>query len=250
MICATPRTGTNLLCEALAKTGVTGRPDEYFGHMHVQRWKKKWQVESAVDYIQSLKNEAQTENGIWGVKVMMQYYDDLYSLLSDAHEDKTIGRFDIVERTFSELNYVWMTRRDKIAQAISLHKAYQDFVWAVDKGDIPPDEKELIFDFKEIDRILFEITRNETEWEEYFQSVGRRPFIVVYEDFIENYEATVNSVLDHLGIQFKFKGKIGESRFQRQWNQLSENWRNRYLKEKQEAQQDGASTGASCRAGP
>ena len=137
MICATPRTGTNLLCEALAKTGVAGRPDEYFGHMHVQRWKKKWQAESAVDYIQSLKNEAQTENGIWGVKVMMQYYDDLYSLLSDAHEDKTIGRFDIVERTFSELNYVWMTRRDKIAQAISLHKAYQDFVWTVDKGDIP-----------------------------------------------------------------------------------------------------------------
>ncbi|MGZ5376146.1 MAG: Stf0 family sulfotransferase, partial [Solirubrobacterales bacterium] len=30
LVCATPRSGSTLLCEALKSTGVAGRPEEYF----------------------------------------------------------------------------------------------------------------------------------------------------------------------------------------------------------------------------
>src|SRR3954469_3299609 len=30
LVCATPRSGSTLLCRALAQTGVAGRPEEYF----------------------------------------------------------------------------------------------------------------------------------------------------------------------------------------------------------------------------
>ncbi len=208
--------------------------------MHVARWKAEWNVDLTKDYVERVKSEARTENGVWGVKVMMQYFDDLYGFLLDVHDDQSVGRFAIIERTFGELNYVWMTRRDKVAQAISLHKAYQNSVWTVEREARPLDDRELVFDFNEVDRIFSEIVKNEADWKAYFQSVGKQPHVIVYEDFIENYQAMVNSVLNHLGIQFLFEGKIEESRLRRQWNQLSENWKNRYLRLKQEAQQGSA----------
>jgi LPS sulfotransferase NodH len=91
-ICATPRTGSNLVCEALAKTGMAGVPDEYFGSMHVPRWKERWQVESARDYVDRFVREAATDNGVWGVKVMMQYYDDVCEILSEYHGGREIRR--------------------------------------------------------------------------------------------------------------------------------------------------------------
>ncbi len=231
-ICATPRTGTDLLCEALVKTGVAGRPDEYFGHMHVARWKAEWNIDLTKDYVERVKTEARTENGVWGVKVMMQYFDDLCGLLSEVRPGERVDRFAIIERTFGEMNYVWMTRRDKVDQAISLHKAYQNFVWTVDREAGLPDESKLVFDSGEIDRILSEIVKNEADWKAYFQSVGKQPHVIVYEDFIENYHTVVNDTLRHLGIRFRFEGKIEDSGLQRQRNRLSTVWKNRYLKEK------------------
>jgi len=237
LICATPRTGTNLLCEALLKTGVAGRPDEYFGYMHEARWKAEWNVDLPNDYIERVTFEASTGNGVWGVKIMMQYFDDLYALLQQVFPGETVDRFAAVERAFGKLNYVWMTRRDKLDQAISLHKANQNFVWTVERGVRFPDERNLIFDSREIDRIRSEIAKHEEDWERYFESVECRPYVIIYEDFIENYQATVNGVLHQLGIQHSIEGEIDGSRFQRQRNQLSEKWRNRYLREKQDAQQ-------------
>ena len=52
MICATPRSGSTLLCEALRNTGLAGYPDEYFGPMHVARWTEKWQTRSDQEYLE------------------------------------------------------------------------------------------------------------------------------------------------------------------------------------------------------
>src|SRR4051812_39199959 len=34
LVCATPRSGSTLLCELLSATGVAGRPQEYFEHLY------------------------------------------------------------------------------------------------------------------------------------------------------------------------------------------------------------------------
>lgn len=237
LICATPRTGTNLLCEALAKTEHAGRPDEYFGHMHVPRWTEIWKTEGIAEYLSHLKKYTRSENGIWGIKVMMQYFDEIYELLSEITQDKNVNRYEILEETLGELKYVWVTREDKVAQAVSLHKAYQNFVWSVERGEDFPDEYELAFDFQEIDRIYSEILKNECEWKAYFQTVERQPHIVKYEDLIGNYETVVNGVLKHLGVSFYFNEKLEESRLQKQANVLSESWKKRYLKQKKQANQ-------------
>ncbi|MCA9930706.1 MAG: hypothetical protein KC419_19610, partial [Anaerolineales bacterium] len=70
MICATPRSGSTLLCEALRNTGLAGNPDEYFGPMHVARWTEKWQTQSEKEYFARVLVHGSGENGVWGVKVM------------------------------------------------------------------------------------------------------------------------------------------------------------------------------------
>src|SRR6266576_2925028 len=44
IICATPRSGSSLLCEALTNTGVAGKPKEYFGAHEQIVWERMWDV--------------------------------------------------------------------------------------------------------------------------------------------------------------------------------------------------------------
>ena len=63
MICATPRSGSTLLCEALRNTGLAGYPDEYFGPMHVDRWNEKWGTSSEKDYLEMVLQYGKGDNG-------------------------------------------------------------------------------------------------------------------------------------------------------------------------------------------
>ena len=44
LICATPRSGSFLLCEALKNTGIAGNPEEYFWRGDEPFWKERWGV--------------------------------------------------------------------------------------------------------------------------------------------------------------------------------------------------------------
>src|SRR5580704_10381315 len=42
LICATPRTGSSLLCGLLQSTGVAGRPESYFRQPDERSWASQW----------------------------------------------------------------------------------------------------------------------------------------------------------------------------------------------------------------
>ncbi|MBE9506501.1 MAG: hypothetical protein IMY86_00490, partial [Chloroflexi bacterium] len=44
LICATNRSGSSLLCEALKNTGIAGRPEEYFWRDDEPFWSERWSV--------------------------------------------------------------------------------------------------------------------------------------------------------------------------------------------------------------
>jgi hypothetical protein len=44
VLCGTPRSGSTLLCEMLAATGVAGRPNSYFRQEDVEAWADAWGV--------------------------------------------------------------------------------------------------------------------------------------------------------------------------------------------------------------
>ena len=69
LICATPRSGSSLLCEALRNTGLAGKPDEYFGPMHVERWNERWQTPSKIAYLEKAISYSTGETNVIGIDI-------------------------------------------------------------------------------------------------------------------------------------------------------------------------------------
>ena len=111
MICATPRSGSTLLCEALRNTGLAGNPDEYF---HVDRWSEKWGTSSEKDYLEKVLEHAKGDNGVWGIKVMRLYWQNFTNLLQRAIGTEDLSDIELLNACFPNLHFIWMTRRDKV----------------------------------------------------------------------------------------------------------------------------------------
>jgi LPS sulfotransferase NodH len=151
LVCATPRSGSTLLCAVLASTGRAGRPEEFFEARcesgiprrpreyfkaasglplarvpdvdpptppysdlrAVMRWREHFE--------RSLR-AGSTPNGVFGAKVMWMHLSDLARFAGTP-------RAEVLERLFPDATFVWVRRADRVRQAISLWKAMQTQVW-------------------------------------------------------------------------------------------------------------------------
>jgi LPS sulfotransferase NodH len=271
LICATPRSGSTLLCEALKNTGIAGRPEEYFealietgrprrpkdyfknlenttileqlgDYSRIDYEPVRWSPLSAptyADYLAEAIAKGTTPNGIFGAKVMWGYFNDFISHLRQVHEYREMAVPDILATIFPDLHYIWVTRRDKVRQAVSLWKAIQTWTWRADELQSPSGEpsqsaRELVFNFEAIDHLLQRIEIHEVAWREYFAACGIRPFTVVYEELALAYEATAIEILQYLGIAIPDDLVFAERNMKQQANTLSEEWVQRYYFEQQE----------------
>lgn len=228
MICATPRSGSTLLCEALRNSGLAGNPDEYFGPMHVARWNKKWQTKSDREYLEKVLKEGQGDNGVWGGKVMRLYWQNFIMQLEGAFGGSQIPEIELLNACFPGLRFVWITRRNKVRQAISWMKFIQGMAWFWEK-DNPQVLPELEFRPEVITQFITQTAIHEAAWLSFFQQSGVQPFIVVYEDFVNSYEKTATDILNYLGISHLTPLAFGERRMRKQSDSLTEKWVQRYL---------------------
>jgi LPS sulfotransferase NodH len=100
LVCATPRSGSTLLCELLKGTGVAGRPAEYFETLRSTGFPRQpRQYFQGVPEVQTLLPEVDpgtperqfawdavlragtTPNGVFGAKVMWSHLEDLWPRL-------------------------------------------------------------------------------------------------------------------------------------------------------------------------
>ena len=77
------------------------------------------------DYLTWTIDAATTPNGVFGAKVMWGYFNGFVTGLRWAipgRQRLAVGQ--LVPSVFPNLHYVWMTRQDKVAQAVSLWRAH------------------------------------------------------------------------------------------------------------------------------
>ncbi len=195
MICATPRSGSTLLCHALRDSGIAGEPDEYFGPMHVSRWQAEWGDIPLANYVARVKEAGSTANGVFGVKIMQRYWQHFLNTLSPHRESwDAVTAHQVIATAFPNIKYIWMTRRDKVRQGVSWAKAMQGVPWVWMEAEPFAPEQELAFDFEMIDQFVEQTILHEAAWQEFFRVNGIVPMVVVYEDFVQNYEGTVTAV--------------------------------------------------------
>jgi LPS sulfotransferase NodH len=234
LICATHRTGSTLLCEALKNTCLAGRPEEYFWCGYEPRWSEIWGSRNYTDYLTRAVEWTMTPNGVFGAKLMWAHFDDFLTKVRQLPGYTDPPTPELLSAIFPNLHYIWITRRDKVRQAVSLWKAVQTQIWEQRTEELLTLSQEPIFDFEAIDRWLHDILRQEAAWQQYFAESGITPFTVVYEDFATAYEATAIDILRYLNITVPTDLVFGERELKQQADVQSEIWVQRYCDLKRE----------------
>ena len=274
LICATPRSGSTLLCEALKGTGLAGVPEEYFEALrHSGRPRRPqeyfigaqdrtilrhlgehtsmdgrpgrsplWDRHDYEPFLRWAIGQGTTPNGVFGAKLMWGYFGDFVSLLREIPAYRELPIQDLLPGAFPDLRYVRVVRANKVRQAVSLWKAVQTATWRQEKsangagGQIAdsanPDSAEtsgprLKFHFHAIEHLLDQILANEACWDAFFEHCRIKPYVVVYEDFVEKYEETAAGVLEHIGVEVPASFSF-DPRMERQTDDVNRLWARRF----------------------
>jgi len=193
IICGTPRTGSTLLCDLLASTKTTGNPNSFYRRQSISWWAEEWNLPSLdmvseKDFIAVYLNAAivagKGETDIFGLRLMGGNLEELSTILDQIfpHLPSDTAR---LEKAFGRILYIHLSRKHKLAQAISLVKAEQTGLWhiAPDGTELerlaPPQEPQ--YDFERIKRVVLELESYDTSWNSWFNDQGIEPLRVGYE---------------------------------------------------------------------
>jgi LPS sulfotransferase NodH len=256
LVCATPRSGSTLLCHELDRTGVAGHPEEYFEALSrsglprrpheyfdperhaniVERLAFRempdgaaepnplWHPDTYSEYLAWALSEGTTPNGVFGAKLMWGYLGDFADLLRGI--DGMSGRAlpDLLARAFPGLRYIQITRRDKIRQAVSLWKAVQTQAWKSERGEPRTNGVEPVFSFRAINYLVRLLTAHDASWDAYFLGLGYEPLKITYEELAESTDTVIGRVLAHLGIPEPADFAAQATTLSVQADEVSEEW--------------------------
>lgn len=218
-ICSTPRTGSSLLCDLLIKAGV-GAPDEYFHRRkHIPMLLSHFRLlglrasrVTVHDYIETLKQNRTTPNGYFGFKVHRGQFKWL------------IDNCDLGQ-CFPNLKYVYISRRDVVAQAVSESKAVQTKQW--NSAQDPVAEPE--YDEAHITYCIQTIRKANRYWRRYFEDRGIEPLRMEYEDLVVDMKREFGRVLDFLGADDTLAAPaLCAVTLEKQFDSLNRQWIERY----------------------
>jgi len=254
LVCATPRSGSTLLCHALDQTGVAGHPQEYFEALSrsglprrpheyfdperhaniVERLAFRempdgmakpnplWHPDTYDEYLTWALGEGTTPNGVFGAKLMWGYLGDFAELLRGIDGMGTRPLPELLARAFPGLRYVQVTRENKIRQAVSLWKAVQTQAWKAD--DKVEQAVEPVFSFRAINYLVRQLTAHDASWDAYFLGLGYEPLKITYEELAESTDVVIQRVLGYLGIPVPEGGSLPAPRLSVQADEMSEDW--------------------------
>ena len=245
LVCASQRSGTTLLCRALADTGIAGCPDEYFLAVDDEAtpgwhcWEdgpfgRAHNARDREHYLEIVYGLGSTPNGIFGAKLMWNNVPWAVAKFQEMPRFGGLDRADVFRAAFPNLHVVHVTRRDHARQAVSWARMAQDGVWVVSDEEPARPTGSPQYDFDLINALEGLIVESESGWRELFGELGLTPFEVVYEDLVteKGYRRAILGVLEHLGLDAGEVTAIPPPRTRRQSDGLNEAWVARYTSER------------------
>lgn len=203
LVCATPRSGSTLLCEGLKATGVAGRPEEFFeavpetgvprvpedylaglddpeAHalLGADAPEPPWysaRLDGAAweTHLARVREWGTTPNGVFGAKLMWGHRPEL---------------------PFEPTHFVWVRRPDVARQAISLWRAMQTQSWRSEDSRAGRAE----YSESAIRHLAAMLTEHDAAWERFL--AGRPVLELTYDQIAADLPGTLERTLSHLGI--------------------------------------------------
>lgn len=220
IICATPRSGTTLLCDLLTDTGVAGRPDSFFRIQSRQWWAQyldvsvtKWADEKVFDqsFLTAALREGTAATRVFGMRLMWRDFGYLCKRLGVLYPDLS-GDSDLLQAAFGSIRFVHLSREDKVAQAVSLVKAQQSGLWHADSNGSERErtkpEEVPVYDASILAEQVAEYEEHDAAWVNWFFQQKIQPIRITYEELSDNPQATLATILSAIGQDPQIAGSV------------------------------------------
>lgn len=213
IICATPRTGSTLLCDLLSSTGVAGEPDSFFMRDPDPVWIARWELpdrraavepQGAAAFLAAAARVGRGQTEIFGARLMQEDREDLMAMARVAYPDQP-SDLARIRAAFGRVLFIHLTRADKLAQAVSLVRAEQSGLWhiAPDGSELerlaPPQPPQ--YDFARIEAARIDLARRDGDWCDWFDREGIRPLRLEYADLSSDPAGSVGQIFGALGLR-------------------------------------------------
>jgi LPS sulfotransferase NodH len=237
VICTNLRSGSWLLSAGLASTSLAGNPLEWLSLQQEQDFRAQWRINHQADltlegYLEAARPYSMTSNGVSGIKLHYYQFADLPRWMHARHGWRSMSPAEIMLAMYPQAKYMWLTRRDKVRQAISLYLATQTDQWfTVEGSDVRQAQlrsDDIKFDPHAIGTLQKMLEQNDHSWQVFFESNQITPLVIKYEEFASDYAGTIQSVLQWLGIPNANRVTIPAPRLRRQSTALNDKWTARY----------------------
>ena len=126
---------------------------------------------------------------------------------------------------FPNPHYLWLRRRDIVAQAVSWARALQTDQWQSSRAPL----RDPKFDFAQIAGLVQLVRDEEAAWSSWFESNGIAAEEVFYEDLAAEPRQEVSKIVGSLGLELPANVELRPyPGFERQADALNIDWCNRY----------------------
>ncbi|WP_180900420.1 Stf0 family sulfotransferase [Martelella soudanensis] len=207
IICTSPRSGSTLLCKLLAATGVSGNPDSHFHRPSLAAWQKSHGVAeiegeheraALARVFAAAIAKGSGDTGMFGLRLQRGSFDYFTEKLAVLHPGlgSDVSR---VEAAFGRTLFIYLSRADKVAQAVSCVKAEQTGLWHVapDGGELErtAPHREPVYDGPALMKWHDTMTGYEREWEAWFSRENIEPLRLDYDALSHSPRETLRTVL-------------------------------------------------------
>lgn len=215
IVCSSQRSGSKLYCQLLKMTGVLGAPSEFLVLSKVEARAVEAGEDDLARIVLGRLEEKASPSGISGVK--LHFHE--FSTLTGRVPLDSFGGFDL---------WVYIDRRDRAAQAVSLATAWQTNQFSSRKEATGTAS----YSFELISKAVDRLEEDKVGWRRYFDENGVRPHTVIYEDIMAGPEPAVSVVLDEFGVTAERPVRLADVRSEIQRTDESREWAERYRAER------------------
>ena len=240
VVASSYRSGSQYLCWRLWQTGLLGAPSEVLNPTSELRvLMSRFKATSPADYIAKLLARRTSRNGVFGMKAHFHHFE--------AFQKEYPALLEVLAPT----SYIYISRQDRIAQAVSMAKALQSDAWTsrMEEGPKPV----LFYDREMIAHCLVDIEQQDATWRRWFETHKITPFQVTYDELTADAARVVRGFVEYLGVQNDERDEVDIPPAKKQADETNQEWIERFEREETalgQRRQAGAELGDGAAAGP
>lgn len=240
IICTSPRSGSTLLCKLLAETGKSGNPNSHFHNPSLASWLETYEFhnsdfsteqEALSAIFDAARARGTADTGIFGLRLQRGSFDFFIQqtavLFPGLQSD-----VERIQAAFGQTLFIYLTRPNKLDQAISRVKAAQTGLWhmAADGTELErlSEPQDPHYDADAISHHLAELSELDDAWRDWFEREKLKPLAISYDELSSDPQNVLGIILNELGLEKKIAQSINPptTKLADETNRI---WANRFL---------------------